>query len=98
MPHKFIQITDRLDLQRQQQAAVGTCLEKPQAQPVQSKGAVVLAIEQVMATQSQEEIKRDFLWQKTKGEEKKGEFKNELLSSYSLDIKLVRGLETLRDQ
>lgn len=60
----------------------------PQAQPVEQKGAVVLAIEQVMANQSPEEIKRDFLWQKNKGEEKKGDFKNELLSSYSPDIKL----------
>ena len=40
-------------------------------QPVKEKGAVVQAIERAIAIQSQEEVKREFMWQKTKGEEKR---------------------------
>jgi hypothetical protein len=55
---------------------------------VQKKGAVVLAIEQVMAAQSTEEMTEQFMWQQKKGKDKKDDFKTELLSSGSPDIKV----------
>ena len=50
---------------------------------MKEKGAVVQAIERAIAIQSQEEVKREFMWQKTKGEDKKADFENELLVSYA---------------
>jgi hypothetical protein len=50
------------------------------AQSVQTKWAVLQAIERVIANQSEDEVKREFFGRRTKGDDKKADFKNELLA------------------
>jgi hypothetical protein len=47
---------------------------------VQTKWAVLQAIERVIANQSEDEVKREFFGRRTKGDDKKADFKNELLA------------------